>query len=149
MRRYGLGMMAIVSVVIAAVVSAGYFGNFILQARRYDPCFELLEGGVSYGAIGCARHVSPNYRDIGKTDFHFEYIAIPSFKYISGPRAMWEWKCSETKVGPASTLFLIEFPICCALLPCSIAPILWLRKRRRMHVKGFPVEPATPTVADD
>jgi hypothetical protein len=45
--------------------------------------------------------------------------------------------------GRTTGITMASFPLWCILLPCSIAPILWLRKRRRLRTRGFPVEPAT------
>jgi hypothetical protein len=43
------------------------------------------------------------------------------------------------KGGRWTFFFVFGFPIWCALLPCLIAPLLWIRKRRQPSSTGFDV----------
>lgn len=57
-------------------------------------------------------------------------------------RAFWNFGFYHDR-DSMSEMTGVSFPIWCLLVPCNIAPILWLRKRRRLQTPGFPVEPAS------
>ena len=128
MRKHALGILAIVSVVIVVVAAAGYW--FMVSFARTSVPNVSVPSQVSFGA--------------GRI-----FIYIDQADQISASK----WVCS-TEVGheivrpwdfelqPNPQKFLIRVPLWSILLPCSIAPILWMRKRS--GTRGFPVEAATP-----
>ena len=129
MRKHALGILAIVSVVIVVVAAAGYW--FMVSFARTSVPNISVPSQASFGG--------------GRV-----FIYIDQADQISTSR----WVCSmdvghaivrpwDFELQPNPTKFLIRVPLWSVLPPCSIAPILWLRKKRRSGTRGFPVEPAT------
>ena len=130
MRKHALGILAMVSVVIVVIAAVGY-GFMVSFARTSVPNI-YVPSQASFGG--------------GRI-----FIYIDQSDQISASR----WVCSmnvgheivrpwDFELQPNPKKFLIRVPLWSILLPCSIAPILWLRKKRRSSTRGFPVEPATP-----
>jgi hypothetical protein len=60
------------------------------------------------------------------------------------PSAVSLWHFEAGVPGSANGRgFFLMCPIWCLALPCTIAPILWLRRRRHRRARGFTVEPLT------
>ncbi|HSV16418.1 MAG TPA: hypothetical protein VLI90_19295, partial [Tepidisphaeraceae bacterium] len=58
-------------------------------------------------------------------------------------RSAWEFDAHALGNAKLGRLYLIAFPIWCALLPCLIAPALWWRdhrRRGRAEQRGFPLD---------
>jgi hypothetical protein len=61
------------------------------------------------------------------------------------PRScLWEFDAHLQLAGPAGVFDIFAFPIWCVLLPCLIAPLIWLR-RLRIKPQGFAVIQPTDT----
>ena len=58
----------------------------------------------------------------------------------SGFELKWLW---EFRAGADPNQYYILMPIWCVPVPSFIAPMLWLRKRKRQQTRGFQVEPAS------
>jgi hypothetical protein len=61
---------------------------------------------------------------------------------FSGPdlrRSFWEFDAHSLNTMSGFWVFLFAFPIWCVALPCLIAPLLWLRKRRTPPPSAFQV----------
>jgi hypothetical protein len=54
-------------------------------------------------------------------------------------RSFWEFDAHSQNAYRGRWVFLLAFPIWCAAIPCLIAPLLWLRKRRTPPPPAFPV----------
>jgi len=71
---------------------------------------------------------------------------------LRGPdlrRSFWEFDAHSLNIKSGFGVFLLAFPIWCAAIPCLIAPLMWLGKRRtRQQPSAFPVVLATAVKAD-
>jgi hypothetical protein len=54
------------------------------------------------------------------------------------PSSLWTFEFSRERYRGGESLHVI-IPIWCLILPCMIAPLLWLRRRRRARGRGFAV----------
>ena len=132
MRSYLRGTLACVSVLIFVVAVNGYWMS-VFCARTSVPNVSVpsqlgLGNGRIFILINPSDHVSSS---------RWVYdIKVPGPR----PELNWLWRFDA---GADSNQYFILLPIWCVLVPCSIAPILWVRKRRRLGKQGFPVEPAT------
>jgi hypothetical protein len=130
-----LTIAAIVSTIAAMVLCLGYAGNFHLAALYQLPIvtqgsyssIRLSSGGLILFHDGSGWIYLPSE---GR-DWHFPHearLAAPSLH-----SSIWgfgyEWGKGFQRIA---------FPIWCPLLPCLIAPLLWLRRRRNQPA-GFAV----------
>ena len=61
------------------------------------------------------------------------HVYLPDVK-----RSLWEF--DDHWIGQSNAGYhIFACPIWCLALPCVIAPVLWLRQRRRADAPGFPV----------
>lgn len=63
-------------------------------------------------------------------------------------RSFWEFDAHPLIPAKGPWVFLLAFPIWCAALPCLIAPLMWLRKRRTTQLSAFPVVLSTDAKPD-
>ena len=117
MRKHALGILAIVSGVIAVIAAGGYW--FMVSFARTSVPNVYVPSQASFGG--------------GRV-----FIYIDQADQISASRWVWGVEVGHEIVRPWDfefqpdpTKFLIRVPLWSILLPCSIAPILWLRKKRR------------------
>jgi hypothetical protein len=71
--------------------------------------------------------------------------------HFRGPdlsRSFWEFEAHSQNTTSGFWVFLLAFPIWCVALPCLIAPLMWLGKRRRKQLAGFPVVLTTDSKPD-
>src|SRR5262245_18667539 len=125
MRRLALGILAIVSVVILLIAAGGYW--FMVSFARTSVPSVSVPSQVSFGGgrififIDQADQISAS-RWVGGMEVGHEIIRP------------WDFEL-QTERGK----FLIRVPLWAIFPPCSIAPILWLIKKRRSSTRGFPV----------
>ena len=132
MRKHALGILAIVSVVIFVIAASGYWFMVSFARTSVRNLNVSVPSQMSFGA--------------GRIFIYIDQAdQVSACRWVSG----WEvgheisrpW---DFELQPNPKKFLIRIPLWAILLPCSIAPILWLRKKRRSSTRGFPVEPAPP-----
>ena len=132
MRKHALGILAIVSVVIFVIAASGYWFMVSFARTSVRSLNVSVPSQMSFGA--------------GRI-----FIYIDQADQVSACRWVSGWEVGQEisrpwnfELQPNPKKFLIRIPLWAILLPCSIAPILWLRKKRRSSTRGFPVEPAPP-----
>jgi hypothetical protein len=144
-RGYLLSVIAAVSLVPAAILICGYFAvaGPMLSDVQATPgaavrsiSMELDRGRIRIWFEG---PMAPRpAAALGRT-IHWTFrLESPELK-----RCFWEFDNHALNLMPRmkTTAYIIAFPIWCALAPCLIAPLLWLRKQRRSRTQiGFPVE---------
>jgi hypothetical protein len=129
---------AVISLIIAVVLCCGYFTTFgpgwVRIVRSPVTRMQFVEARLYRGGFGCyfgdATPVTPG--QVTGLQWHFRF-AHPNTK-----RSLWQFEYYWL-YGPGVRQGNLMFPIWCVLLPCLIAPIIWLRKRRRPHPAGFDV----------
>ncbi len=125
MRKHALGILTIVSVVIGVIAASGYW-LMISFARTsvpnvYVPSQVSVGGGRIFIYIDQADQISAS-RWVGGMEVGHEIVRPWDFELEPNPKK-----------------FLIRVPLWSIFLPCSIAPILCLIKKRRSSTRGFPV----------
>ena len=132
MRKRAVGILAIVSVVVVVVAAAGYWVMVSFARTSVRGLNVSVPSQMSFGA--------------GRIFIYIDQAdQVSACRWVSG----WEvgheiirpW---DFELQPNPSKFLIRVPLWSVLPPCSIFPILWLRKKRRSSPRGFAVEPATP-----
>jgi hypothetical protein len=129
---------AAISVVIALILCGGYFANFgpgwMRIVRSPVAKMQFIEAQLYRGGFGCyfgeAAPVMPG--QVTGLQWRFR------FAHLNTKRSLWQFEYYWL-YGPGVRQGNIMFPIWCLLLPCLIAPIRWLRKRRRSQPMGFDV----------
>jgi len=143
-RRHGLSILAIVSLVLLAVLLCGDF----IDGDTYLGRASSTGGAVTtrYLAIASAR---------GAIFVSWGKFTVPSTRPSGAGYGMGRgrWNIGLPRVLPSLLGFVIEdrnvptrrtFTLACPnwflIIPCTIAPIVWLRRRRRDNVAcGFEV----------
>ncbi len=161
MRTNRLTILAALSLALLAVLLCGYFATFgpecvwftpinAATATWHDVEIKLDRGGFFIQT----ENIPLNTGSRVPTGFHFEPVfanANPGLPRAR--RALWEF-CAGPNVGTTTREFCLAFPNWCLALPCTIAPLQWLRRSRRpREPHGFPVEqrtaqPAVPSERD-
>lgn len=128
MRKHALGILAIASVMIAVITAGGYwlmvsFARVSVTSTIYLPSQVSFGGGRIFIYIDQADQIGPG-RWVWGAELGHEIIRP------------WDFE-----LQPNPSKFLLRVPLWSLLPPCSIAPILWLRKRSRSRssARGFPV----------
>ena len=139
MRGHKLTILAVVSLVALPVLLSGYFGTNVLSilhvmGDRWNTCDWQFAVGVERGR--CALEWLDRRTSVQPGPGRFKiqpYIRLGLPKLRT---ALWGF---ELIFQPDH--FLVLVPIWCLALPCTIAPMLWLRRRRRRSSpRGFAVE---------
>jgi len=137
-------IVALISLLILAVLLCGYFSEFG-PVIRYSAL-----GGVHPHSVAVEPGVQAGRVAIYVLDFSGSpvrgYPAGLSFQGWHGGlrlpelhRCFWEFDC-HTLGARNGSLFLFAFPLWCAIAPFLVAPLLWLRRRRRpSDDRGFAV----------
>ena len=125
MRKHALGILAIVSVVIAVIAAGGYW--FMVSFARTSVPNISVPSQASFGG--------------GRIFIYIDQAdQISASRWVRGmevgPEIVRPW---DFELQPNPKKFLIRVPLWSIFLPASIAPILWLRKKRRSRTRGFPV----------
>jgi hypothetical protein len=125
-----LTLASAISLLTAAVLCCGYFGYLsptVGFPRKASASYQRsisLDLGHGHSP---ARFTHPGLNFIWRANF-----SRPDWK-----RSLWEFDAFHIYAGWGSD-YLLAFPIWCGLLACSIAPVIWSRKRPRKQV-GFAV----------
>jgi hypothetical protein len=142
-KRRLLGMLAIASALVSAVLACGYVSWFACEIDCYksaaaDPPYRAIVFGLSRGRVFARSAYWDTPGRPYRARMHFLGPGV-------GAPDEWLWGfVAERVVGINSTrLFIFAFPNWCVLLPCLIPPLLWLRRRRRATQRGFPIDHAT------
>ncbi len=145
MPRSLLSALALVSVISLGVLALGL-------AAEFGPAFlHNVTGGPKPYALDIELELQR-----GRVAFYWEHFdnppagLVPAGTHVfwrsvrfRGPdlrRSIWEFDAHALTPLKGLWVFLVAFPIWCAALPCLIAPLLWLRKRRAPQPpSAFPV----------
>jgi len=140
-RRRKLTIAATISLAALAMLLCGY----VLYAHCQISIWHLTRGNVTYsttsirvyrGTVTCFfSRDTQQYR--GKPTRPWTVrINSTSAQLTWIPPALWEWG-----LGSATGYLYLTIPIWSLAIPCTIAPLLWLRRRRHQRARGFPVLP--------
>ena len=149
-----LPAFAVASLVVAAVLAGGFAASISATVSRMATTAGLLHGrGVTVRLEEgrCVAYI---------TTLHPTAIASPRPGWHAGwrvrpprlrltMRAVWEFDAHTLAVGLPTSTFILAAPIWCLAAPCAIAPLLWLRARRRRRLvrpEGFAVAVVNPVV---
>ncbi|HZZ45037.1 MAG TPA: hypothetical protein VFE58_19025 [Tepidisphaeraceae bacterium] len=147
MRRSGLAILAILSLALLPILLSSYAVGCIFwidhrdTSRRFRQCaFGFRAGfiefrydaGVSYGT----RPPGWDYDIARGAPSSLGQVRLNLWRFHAGPRE-------------GSALYDLIFPVWLPALACTIVPLLWLRRRRRINRRGFAIEPSEPSnIAD-
>ena len=145
-----LSIVALLSLFPAVLLLCGYFAsigpNIVIDRSKPIPdrtfCTFVVEGGRFLLLYQVRPQAARQHRTANApTIFIFWTIkpTLPDFR-----RCIWEFDAHllpPPKTGQWTFFFVFGFPIWCALLPCLIAPVLWIRQRRLPILSGFDVIP--------
>jgi hypothetical protein len=142
-RRPLLNVCAVLSLIVLGILGSGYFfvhaGPDFQYNRLVGSQYVTFDMSVSLESGGIELLCMKGPSDVPvPTGFQ---IFWPRF-LISGPnlrRSLWGFGGRSLLYINGWRLFLFAFPIWCAALPFLIAPLIWLRKRRKVRDAGFPV----------
>jgi hypothetical protein len=139
-----LSLAAAISLLMAGILFCGYLGYFgptIAFPRQAGATMqrslslELERGRIAFWldqthlpTSGPARFTQPGVQVMWQAR-----LDRPDWK-----RCFWEFDAHRFSTA-RGTFFLFAFPIWCALVPCLIAPLMWLRRRRPRTQVGFAV----------
>jgi hypothetical protein len=139
MPRQVLRLLAACSFSVAVVLFCGYFSRFgpsiyypssprqtlflevVEEEGRIAIWFERLNSGAPHST---------------KLSIHW---SGPDLRAPKPDRSFWEFDAHWLAGNTARATFLFAFPIWCLLLPFLILPVVWLRQRRNVTTRGFPV----------
>jgi hypothetical protein len=138
-RRHALDIVAVISLVSLGILLCG---QFVSAGARYEKktgvCYLIVEAHRGYFTVDwgyTSYFATNNYRlPLGSLDIHTWF----SWAWPDASNALWYFAAGPT----AAPGYYIVFPLWCLILPCTIAPMLWLRRRRRRAARGFAVEAA-------
>jgi hypothetical protein len=145
-RNHLLSVIASVSLLPATILICGYFANAgpTLTDVQISPIAQVRSTSVELDSgrilIWLATQTPPpTGATLGRKIRWSTRPDLPDLK-----RCFWEFdnhSLNSVLKNKGATAYIIAFPIWCVLIPCLIAPILWLRKRRHSRTKiGFPIE---------
>jgi hypothetical protein len=144
MKRRWLAVLAAASLVAAAMLLCGYFGqvgialinNDVAAARQTVLQFSAEDGRVVLRHHAALSPAAPFGPDGSRARFVFRFGRLPSLR-----RSVWEFDAHRLWLASAGQLTIVACPIWCLLLPSLVAPMLWLRRWRsgRRPRKGFDV----------
>jgi hypothetical protein len=141
-RRHPLDIVAAISLVALGILLCGYVASFravCVEGTGLRFVFvQAHRGSFAVGWGSGSVTASQGYRlQLGSLDILTFFVwAWPDAPHALGPFA--------AASMPDGTSYIIV-PLWCLILPCMIAPVLWLRRRRRT-ARGFAVEPAHAAV---
>ncbi|HEX4055462.1 MAG TPA: hypothetical protein VHX86_14450 [Tepidisphaeraceae bacterium] len=146
MSRPLLSAFALISLIALGVLALGCFAEFgpaylhnIVGGPRphaLDVELQLQRGRV---AIYWETWNNPPARFFVPTGTHIYWHPV-RFRSPDLRRSFWEFDAHPLIPAKGLWVFLLAFPIWCAAIPCLIAPLMWLRKRRTTQFAAFPVE---------
>jgi hypothetical protein len=138
-----LSILTVISLAMEFVLVCGYFVDVGPMVQRVRIAGSTLSIGGFYIRLryGCCDVVSfhwtatpANYPAV-RPGLHFYFpfrAARPTMQ-----ESLWGFQIINVGVSRG-----LRFPIWCLIPQCAIAPMLWLRRRRRSLGRGFAVEPA-------
>ena len=137
----GLTLAALGSALLALILICGFFGifgvgiDYTSTARLRIRSFALDRGRIRF------RHddaVNSHGLEPAHELFWMFRPEVPELRY-----SFWEFDARPDSNGPFGIFYIVAFPIWCVLLPCLIAPLIWLRRVRRTEPRGFAVIQST------
>ncbi len=145
-RSYLLSLLAAISLLPAAILTCGYFASAgpTVTDVQISPIAQVHSTSVELNAgrirIWLATQTPP---PLGSTPGQtIGWSARPDSPDLR--RCFWEFdnhSLNSVIKTRGATAYIIAFPIWCVLVPCLIAPLLWLRTRRQARAQvGFPIE---------
>jgi hypothetical protein len=150
--RHWLALFAVASVVMLIVLAWGYPSAVGLFVQYNSPaskwCHEWSvvteDGRVKAMWLGYSVASGPSLQP--RWYHHWIYPTRGRLRAPSMKHSLWEFDAHTHKGGWMQMSFSIfACPIWCCALPCLVAPLLWLRKRRKNRDQGpgFAVVAAT------
>ncbi len=154
--RPRIATVAVGSTVVAALLAGGCVGDFGLKLDRWQPArtppmYLEIAPKVGGGRLVCyftQGSVSPPVarNRVISPGFHLRFRAELDVRRFDARRAFWDADAHVFDATPQSVTFILAAPIWAFELPCVIAPLLWLRSRRRSKDRsGFAVRTAPPS----
>ena len=143
-----LSLLAIASVIVVITVMLGYFSELAFQCvhvggqpapvRSFFQC--IVGDGVVEGSLEVDQSVA--YSGSGRrSGTHF----TGSLNYRRRiPRLSWLLGFRVNVISGSMFYYEMDMPIWCVVLPCSIPPCLWYRRRQRTKKgsRGFEIKMA-------
>ncbi|HZZ45038.1 MAG TPA: hypothetical protein VFE58_19030 [Tepidisphaeraceae bacterium] len=105
-------------------------------SQRYRVCELLVGAGLIEFQYGGG--VDPSTVSLG---WHYDVYRGPPASFRDILHNLWTFGAGP--LGPPIR-YDLGFPAWLLALACTIAPLLWLRRRRRINRRGFPIEPSEP-----
>jgi hypothetical protein len=140
MRRYRLSIFAIVSLLTGLIIGIGYIEaiRLVIQFNVTHPPFRAIQIWTGEGRMNVLFESSIDTRHAQRIQFgvagkSISLGVLPPY-FASGPFSF------PASANPTH-YFRASIPIWCVILPCLIAPIMWLRKAKRARSQGFAVAP--------
>jgi hypothetical protein len=130
-RTQWLGIFAVFSMFLGAMLSLGYAGMFGIVRFARDGLNPTTELATHDGVIRVGFARSGTKSNSFRLNIRFRGDQKPSEDWV------WGFSSFQTAARRG-----VEFPIWSVLLPTFYAPIVWWRKRRRLPNRGFPIEPS-------
>jgi hypothetical protein len=149
-RSRWLILLAALSLAVIAYLSLGFVGNtgpLLLHAGSNGVChrWSAVVGG---GRVAVWSEHWSNKPATTPLGYFWSWRAKFWPPRAPDPkRCFWEFDAHQVTSTPTSSSFLIACPIWCVALPFTIAPLMWLKRRRQAAERqGFAVI-AAPTTA--
>jgi hypothetical protein len=143
-----LDILAVVSILIVGLLALGFVGDAQVMVShgyglRASAGLQQVELGVDRGRVKSYWTSSPN--PLAPSKFLGGRVQLWPPRAPEVKRSIWEFDAHVLSTNTVWTIFILAFPIWCAMVPFSIAPAFWLRKRRKKRgiSLGFAVEQVT------
>ena len=142
-----LHIAALTSSFLAVLLATGYAGKFGLALSRLSPTgFWMVNPKASSGRVVCYVTIGSavargSWVPPSTPGFHLRFQGEFDPLRLDVRRAVWDYDAHTLGRSLGSTTYILAAPIWCFELPLLIAPLLWLRQRRRRRSDptGFPV----------
>ena len=150
MRRLALPAVAFASIIAAGLFASGYGSRlrvFVVHGTATPTSVsgrEVILGVEEGRGVAWLQTLGPTPPGslkqrlvVAWTGWHAGWDARPS-GHVSFKRATWEFDAHPLTPGPPVSVYILAAPIWFIELPCLVAPLLWLRDRRRRQQAGSP-----------
>jgi hypothetical protein len=149
-----LTSLSAISLLALAVLATGYFAEFgpLVQynvfsgphPRQVSVDLQLQAGRVAF--YWQNSNIAPTKGAIKKLNVRWRGLR---FRSPDLRRSFWEFDGHLLMSTKSAQLYIFAFPIWFLVVPCLIAPLLWLRKRKGGPMGGFPIILTTPASSED
>jgi hypothetical protein len=137
-----LSILAVTSLAVLLGLVCAYFAQagLIVQRNTFTASIVSVRGGCIWLYRGCFEIKSFHW-----TGPAAKYITLQPGLHFYFPmkaarpttrKSLWDFQIINDPMATG-----LRFPVWCLMPPCTMAPMLWLRRRRRNLGRGFAVEP--------